>query len=174
MCASGWPKVSESLNDEAAERDFARVQTIVTLIREVRAQHNVAPKRRITLHAPTALVDDLRASGGLAYVESLAGLEGVTETAPAGGAPSVSLRLETHDLVLSNLTDRVDVGTEKDRLAKELAEKTKAAGLISKRLENPGYVAKAPPKLVEESKAQLATLEAEIAGLSKQLEAIGA
>ncbi|MGE4198773.1 MAG: valine--tRNA ligase, partial [Phycisphaerales bacterium] len=32
LCASGWPKVSESLNDEAAERDFARVQTIVTLI----------------------------------------------------------------------------------------------------------------------------------------------
>ncbi len=173
LCMAGWPRLGASLNDEAAERDFARVQAIVTMIREVRAQHNVAPKRRVTLHAPSGLLDELRASGGLGYVELLAGLESATEVSAATGTACVSLRLETYDLVLSNLTDRVDAGTEKERLAKELGDKTKAASVMSKRLENPGYVAKAPPKLVEESKAQLATLEAEIAGLSKQLEAMG-
>ncbi len=54
-------------------------------------------------------------------------------------------------------------------MTKELAEKTKSADTMSKRLENPGYIAKAPAKLVEESKRQLATLQAEIAAIRERL-----
>ena len=171
LCTAGWPKLDSSLRDEAAERDFGRVQALVSAVREVRAQHNIAPKRRITLHAARTLIDELTASGGRSYVESLAGIETFTENPPtAGGGTQVTIRFESYEVVLSNLADKVDAGAEKERLEKDLADKSKAATTISKRLENPGYMAKAPAKLVEESKAQLAALEAEVVALREQLE----
>jgi len=175
LATAGWPILDSTLQDEAAERDFGRVQVLVNMIREVRAQHQVLTKRRITLHAPNALLDELRASGGLAYVESLAGLEAVA----AGGEPAGSttltavIRFESFDLVLGNLAEKAESGAEKERLERELADRVKAVSVIAKRLENPGYMAKAPAKLVEESKAQLAAFEAEIKLLSEQLEKMG-
>ncbi|MBC7771694.1 MAG: class I tRNA ligase family protein, partial [Pyrinomonadaceae bacterium] len=175
LATAGWPVLDASLRDEHAERDFARVQSLVNMIREVRAQHQVVTRRRITLHAPKTLLDELRVSGGLDYVESLAGLESAVDTSVAASAASLTatIRFESFDLVLSNLADKADSGAEKERLERELADRTKAVSLITKRLENPGYMAKAPAKLVEESKAQLAAFDAEIKVLTEQLEKMG-
>jgi valyl-tRNA synthetase len=172
LCGAGWPVLDDSLRDEAAERDFERARGVITAIREVRAQHNVPPKRRISVHAPASLINALRASGGLAYVESLAGVEQLTDAAPTGGTVSAVVTYDAMELTLTNLADAVDAGAEKDRLAKDLADKTKSAETISKRLENPGYMAKAPAKLVEESKAQLETLRAEIAALRDRIASV--
>jgi valyl-tRNA synthetase len=80
---------------------------------------------------------------------------------------------EAQELALSNLADAVDDSAETERLEKELADKTKSAETIRKRLENPGYAAKAPPKLVEESRQQLERLEAEIAAIKDRLASLG-
>jgi valyl-tRNA synthetase len=103
----------------------------------------------------------------MTYVLALAGVEETTPAAPPAGA--ATLTFEAMELSLSNYADAVDAGAEKERLTKEIEAKEKSAETISKRLENPGYVAKAPPKLVEESKAQLAALRAEIAALRDRL-----
>jgi valyl-tRNA synthetase len=167
LCTAGWPRLAESLRDERAEREFGRAQALITAVREVRAKLNVAPKRRVTLHAPQTLIDALAASHAMTYVLALAGVEETTPAAPPAGA--ATLTFEAMELSLSNYADAVDAGAEKERLTKEIEAKEKSAETISKRLENPGYVAKAPPKLVEESKAQLAALRAEIAALRDRL-----
>jgi valyl-tRNA synthetase len=169
LATAGWPRIDASLRDVDAEREFERVRAIVTAIREVRAQHQVLPKRRITLHASAPLIESLRAAGGLAYIENLAGLERITTDAPAPGTTKVVATYDAQELGLSNLADAVDASAEQDRLARELAEKIKSAETMSKRLENPGYIAKAPAKLVEESKQQLATLQAEITAIRERL-----
>lgn len=172
LCTAGWPKLADSLRDESAEREFERLRSLITAIREVRAQHNVHDRRKITLHAPAsagavlAIINAPNAGGG-GLVQTLAGLEAVTASSPT--AANVTLRFEGHELFLSNLADAVDSATEKARLEKLIADLTKSITTMKGRLDNAGYIAKAPPKLVEESKAQLAKAEADLDAARAQL-----
>ena len=170
LCTAGWPKLADSLSDEAAEREFERLRSLITAIREVRAQHNVHDKRKITLHAPQAVLAIINAPHAAGLVQTLAGLESATAVAPsAAHGGGVTLRFEGHELSLSNLADAVDSATEKARLEKLIADLTKSITTMKGRLDNAGYIAKAPPKLVEESKAQLAKAEADLDAARAQL-----
>lgn len=78
---------------------------------------------------------------------------------------------------LTNLADAAMAGSEdsaaeKDRLTKHLEALRKSEVTLSGRLNNPGYLERAPAKLVEESKAQLAKIHAEIAAIEAQLKAL--
>ena len=173
LCTAGWPRLADSLHDDDAEREFERLRSLITAIREVRAQHNVHDKRKITLHTPAAAAAILSiinapSAGGGGLVQTLAGLESVSTAAPEEGS-CVSFRFEGHELFLSNLADAVDAGTEKARLEKLIADLTKSITTMNGRLKNAGYIAKAPPKLVEESKAQLAKAEADLDAARAQL-----
>jgi valyl-tRNA synthetase len=172
LCRASWPKASASLVDAEAEREFEFLRGLITAVREVRAQHQVPPKRRITLHAPAALASRCAAAPGL--VDQLAGLEAIVTTAPGpGGGKPVPVRYEGHELVLSNLADAIDAGAERERLTRQIAELEKAESTLDKRLSSPGYAQKAPAKLVEDSKAQLERTRAELVALRAQLAGLG-
>ncbi|MCC6678504.1 MAG: valine--tRNA ligase [Phycisphaerales bacterium] len=153
LCTAGWPVAAESLIDERAEAQFGRLQALVTAIREVRAQHNVKPSRRITLHADGPAGALVQESGGL--VETLALLARVTSPGERPG-PAVSFRFEGAELFLSDLADAVDAGAEQARLTKLLTDLDKAVATYEGRLANPGYAQKAPPAMVEQTRQQLA------------------
>ncbi|MFG0259135.1 MAG: valine--tRNA ligase, partial [Phycisphaerales bacterium JB041] len=166
LATAGWPRLDESWKSDDAVAMFARVQGLVTAIREVRAQHQVPPKRRITLHAPEPVVELIALTEPI--VSTLAGLDGFAHADPTG--PSVPARFEGLDLRLSNLVDAVDAGAERERIAKAIADSQKQAKALEGRLSNPGYAEKAPAHLVEQSRQQLADLHAEITSLQAQLE----
>ena len=173
LATAAWPVLADSLRDPLAEQQFESLREIITAIRNVRSEHNIPPKRKLTLHATPALLSTLALSPGL--VETLAGLDTVTSTPPAAGAHALSLRIRAEEVHLSNLADAgatLDTGAEKDRLTKHLETLRKSAAAIDARLSNPGYVAKAPPKLVDESKSQLAKLHDEIAAAEARLKAL--
>lgn len=170
LATAGWPEVSPALRNPAAERDFERLRTLITAIREVRARHNVPPKRKVTLHAPDSLIASLRSAGGLDYVTFLAGLDSITTAAPTGEA--VPFRYESADLSLTNLAEAVDSGTERDRLTRRIAEVEASITTLRKRLDNPGYAAKAPKHLVDQSRAELAKLEDELRALKDRLQSL--
>jgi len=149
LATAGWPRVDTSLRDAATESQFERIRSLVTAIREVRAQHNVPPKRRVTLHSPTALSREESA-----LIETLAGVERITtESAPGESAP---FSFEGKECRLSNLADAVDAGTERTRLEKTIADADKTIKTLEGRLANPGYAERAPPAMVEQTKSQLA------------------
>ena len=168
LCTAGWPRLADSLHDEAAERDFERLRALITAIREVRAQHNVHDRRKITLHAPAPILAVINGPAAAGLVPTLAGLEAATADKPGEGA-GVPFRFEGHELFISNLADAVDADAEKARLEKLAADLRKSIGTMKGRLDNAGYIAKAPPKLVEESKAQLAKAEADLAAALAQI-----
>ncbi|MBX3389606.1 MAG: valine--tRNA ligase [Phycisphaeraceae bacterium] len=158
LCTAGWPEVSDSLRSEEIEAEFERARSLVTAIREVRAQHAVPPKRRITLHAAGAAVD---AQAG-ALVQTLAGVETITsDVSPSG---SVAMPFESSQLHLSNLKDAAsaaDTGAERERLQKVIADNEKSIATLEGRLNNPGYAQKAPPAMVKQTQDQLAKAKAD-------------
>lgn len=174
LCTAGWPRIAESLRDEAAEREFERLRSLITAIREVRSQHNVHDRRKITLHAPApphsaaAVLAMINAPSAAGLVPTLAGLEAVTDAPPP--AAHVALRFEGHELFLSNLADAVDAATEKARLEKLVADLRKTIATLSGRLGNAGYMSKAPAKLVEETRSQLDKAQDELRAALEHLE----
>ncbi len=171
LCTAGWPRIADSLRDEAAERDFERLRSLITAIREVRSQHNVHDRRRITLHAPgasAAVLAMINAPSAAGLVPTLAGLEAVTDAPPP--AAHVALRFEGHELFLSNLADAVDAATEKARLEKLVADLRRTIATLSGRLSNAGYMSKAPARLVEETRSQLDKAQDELRAALEHLE----
>ena len=166
LCTAGWPQVSASLRDEAAERDFARVQSLVALIRDIRAKHQVKPARKITLHVPASVslagVDDL--------IKTFANIETITQA--AAQRASVPFAFEGAELRVSSLIDPAEAAAaaaagenpadaEKARLTKQVADLDKSIATLEGRLSNPGYADRAPPAMVQQTRDQLAKAKAD-------------
>ncbi len=165
LATAGWPRVDDSWRSEQIERRFERVQGLVSAIREVRAQHQVQPKRRIRLHAGDEIIELIVLTEPI--VSALSGLAGFTHDEPRG--PSVPVRFEGSDLHLSELADTVDTDAERARLAKGIATHEQQIANLERRLANPGYAERAPAHLVEQSRGELARLRDELTILREQM-----
>jgi valyl-tRNA synthetase len=64
----------------------------------------------------------------------------------------------------------VDVEAERARLTRIRDQKEKAVEGFRKKLDNKGYVSKAPAHLVEETRSKLAEVQADLAAASRALE----
>ena len=163
LCSAGWPEFGDALIDPAAELAFDRVRTLVTAIREVRAQYNVPPKRQITLHLPdvkqaAAVEDGVGDDAAHALVRTLAGVGTITTQA---AKISVAFAFDGAEWRLSDLTDAVDAASERTRLTKAIADLDKSIATLDGRLSNPGYADKAPAHMVQQTRDQLNKAKAE-------------
>ena len=170
LVSAGWPVVDAGLINPQAEAAFDRVRALVTAIREVRAQHNVPPKRQITLHLPggrdsTAIGDD----AAISLVKTLCGVSNVTTEA---SKVSVAFAFDSAEWRLSDLADAVDAASEKARLAKLIADLEKSISTLDGRLSNPGYTDKAPPHMVQQTRDQLNKAKAERDAARNAMEAL--
>ncbi|MCL4742505.1 MAG: valine--tRNA ligase [Phycisphaerales bacterium] len=168
LATAGWPILDDGLHDEAAEREFERVRSLVTAIRDVRSQHQTPPKRRVRLHAPPEVVRLVADAEPI--VQTLAGLHTVTADAPDG--PSVSFLFEGRDARLSDLADAVDADAERDRLSKRIADLDRSIAALEQRLANPGYSERAPPHLVQQTRDQLDRARSDRAAAADTLESL--
>ncbi|MCC6908003.1 MAG: valine--tRNA ligase [Phycisphaerales bacterium] len=166
-----WPSVPSLYVDDAVEAQFARLQELVTIIREVRSVQKVHDRRQITLHvSDDATMELIRRADGV--VEALAGLGKVSRDA-AGARGGVTFLFGNVEHQLTDLTDAIDLSAERDRLTRQQAEVQKKIKGLEGRLANKGYIEKAPPKLVEETKQQLAEAQAELDSIIQALERLG-
>jgi valyl-tRNA synthetase len=173
LATAAWPWIACSVEDKAAVEQFERAQALVSAIRNKRGERQVQPKRRIRMQAPSEVLALVQRSEGV--VENLAGLESVGELAVGAAPPAdgIPFAFEGREVVLSGLVDAVDAGAERARLEKTIAERERQIAGFRSKLDNPGYLAKAKPELVEETKAKLAEAEADIAAARRLLTALG-
>ena len=175
LVRAAWPVVSDDLIDEQAESDFRFQQAWVGAIREIRTSHQIPPRETLQFAARVPEAVAARLAGLADGIEALAGAR---PTALAEALPD-----ELDDLVLVGTSQvlshevrvyrtgdaGVDHAAERQRLERRLAEARGSLGTLQGRLNNRGYVDKAPPHLVEQTRQQLATAEKEVAALEAQL-----
>src|SRR6185436_15510179 len=150
VMSAPYPRTDEFPSDPNALAEVAELQEVVTAIRQVRSDMNIAPKVPLTIvTADPALL--LRHPAALA---SLANVRGVSAGArPAGKVTTAVVRGKELFLPLENV---IDVAAERARLEKELAKAQKERDFLVNRLANQGFVANAPPALLDETRAKLA------------------
>ncbi|MDX2017305.1 MAG: class I tRNA ligase family protein, partial [Planctomycetota bacterium] len=171
LCTAGWPELAPTLRNEHAEAQFEDLRALVTGIREVRAQHNVPPKRKVSLHGPGGEIKKLMIFPGI--VETLGGLGKANNTMPDDATPHVAFTVGGVEFRLSDLADAVDAGADRARLEKQIADLAKSIATLEGRLANPGYTDRAPPAMVQQTRDQLAKAQAERDAAQRALARLG-
>jgi len=166
-----FPEPDASLEDVAAESEIGTVITAIEGLRTIRGESNLAPSARITalVQSPDARIRELleRWRGD---VTRLAGLGELTISEP-GAKPSLSAAFVGPQLeIFVPLAGLIDVDAERERLGKEITRSEQELGGIKRKLDNPNFVAKAPPDVVVKDRARVEELEARVAKLRDNLD----
>ena len=167
LATSSWPVAHASLIDTNAEAEFARVQALVEAIRNARGERQVNPKKRIKLLVSAKASQVVALAGGV--VETLAGVDGVLPLTHARSSTAASMTFEGEECWLDGLVDALDIGAERARLSKLLAERQRAVAGYMGKLSNAGYMAKAPPTVVQETQKMLLDAQAEVETVERSL-----
>ena len=163
-----YPQAQVEKIDRGAEAQVAELKRLTDACRNLRGQMNLPPGQRIPLLAVGARE---RLERFFPYMRALARLSDATvvDALPNTEAPTAVIgdtRLMLHI--------KVDIAAELARLEKE---STRVAGEVAKartKLNNPGFVERAPAAVVAQERERLASFEATLAQLHGQLEKLRA
>jgi valyl-tRNA synthetase len=167
LALTPWPTF-EGLTDDAAEAEIGWVVDLVTAIRSVRAEMNIAPATLTPLVLAGASAETKgRAQRWNEVVKRMARLADISFAASAPeGAVQLLVRGEVAALPLKGV---IDFSAERARLDKELAKAEADIKRVDAKLANEKFVANAPEEIVEEEKEKR---EAAVARKAKILEAL--
>jgi valyl-tRNA synthetase len=171
LIESEWPWY-KGLGDETADAEIEWVIKLISEVRSVRAEMNVPAGAKIACVIVNAGSETRRrAASWEAEIMRLARLSAINfeDTVPKASAQLV---IEEATVALP-LEGVIDFAAEKARLAKELEKIAKDTAAIDGRLNNPGFVAKAPEEVLTESRERKVELAARKAKVDEALKRLG-
>jgi len=168
-----WPEAVEKKADEKAITDFSLIQDIIRTIRNLRSEKQVKPGQklpaRMAASAETAGLLNTEANmiASLSWVdpsklEIIASEKG--SDCPEGWIPLVAGPVQ----IFVDLASTVDLGAERTRMEKELAEITGQIERLEKLLGS-DFAQKAPAALVEKERQKLESFKESAERLKTQL-----
>jgi valyl-tRNA synthetase len=158
LAAASWPEIDGRFS--GSQREFEELRAVVTAIRRLRAEYGVLPATQVdvVLAAPT------EASGPGRWVEDVFREEAaliarltrsrvaISPRAPEGAAAHAVL--PSHWSLIVPLEGLIDVRRECERQRGELANLDKQLTSLGARLENPSFLSRAKPEIVESERAK--------------------
>jgi valyl-tRNA synthetase len=159
-----YPQAQTDKIDRAAETEVAELKRLIDACRNLRGQMNLPPGQRIPL---LAIGDSVRLNLFFPYMRALARL---SETVVVSALPDIEAPTAVVGDTRLMLHVKVDVAGEIARLEKEIG---RVAGEVAKaraKLDNPGFVERAPAAVVAQERERLASFEATLDQLRGQLE----
>ena len=168
---SKWPEYDPTLSFADEEAQMEKIMDAIRAIRNRRAEMNIPPSKKSKAYVETAFADVFAV--GSEFIKRLAYASDV-EIADAFGDLGNTVTIVTNDAkIYIPLGDLVDFEAEAKRLQKELAAAEDKLAFINKKLDNPGFVNKAPEKVVQQNRDEAAKLTEKIANLRSSLENLG-
>ncbi|MBO5452700.1 MAG: valine--tRNA ligase [Clostridia bacterium] len=148
---SSWPVYSEELNFAEEEANMNMIMDAIKAVRNTRNEMNVPPSRKANIFIKTdkksifelgnAFFTKLASASNVEYIDSE---EGLPENCVSVVSQSATTYIPVGELI--------DMEKEKERLLKEKARLEGEVKRVESKLNNQGFVAKAPAKLIEEEK----------------------
>lgn len=171
---SAWPQEDERFN--AYGEDCARMEKMMELVRSIRnfrAEMKVPPAQRIGARLVVDKADAAAFATMTGYLAKLAGVEGASVSTETGEVPKSDVHIVCEGVeAVIPLSSLIDPEKERARIQKEIerisGDITRAAG----KLNNEGFLAKAPQSVVDEEKAKLAAAQEMLSKLKERLETL--
>ena len=164
---STWPTYNEALDFTKDEEDFEKIMDAIKAIRNRRSEMNVPPSKKAKVCIATALKDVFNA--GTAYFCRLASASVVEVADNFDIQGAVRVVTDTANIYIP-MNELVDAAAEIARLEKDLKKALEDKAFFEKKLNNPGFVAKAPAAVLEEQKEKLKKVEDRISLINSSIE----
>lgn len=172
---SDWPVYKEEWNYIENETEIDLMKEAVRNIRNIRAEMNVAPSKKVQVFVVSDK-EDIRNifENSKVFFKTLGHASEVTVQADKTGIGEDAVSVvATNATIYMPLTDLVDIQKEKERLQKEKEKMLKEVERVEKKLANQGFVAKAPKNVIEEEKAKGEKYRAILAQVEERLAQLG-
>jgi valyl-tRNA synthetase len=167
LALDAWP-AHDGLEDDGAEAEIGWVIDVVTAIRSIRSEMNIASATML----PVVLVDAapqtvIRARHWSEFVQRLAR---VSEISFAEAAPQGSVQIVVRgEVVALPLKGVIDIAAERARLTKEMAKCDADIARVDQKLGNADFLKRAPEEVVEAEREKRNDAEARKAKIAEAL-----
>ena len=161
LVTAAWPKFNAENRSESSKEIVAALQDLTTEIRRFRNDQGIKTSAKVG--ANFVGLDSL--SNYEAAIRHVCRIESIT------GSASASIEVGKVKVEF-DLTGAIDVVAERARLTKDLATAEKDRATAKVKLENEGFMAKAPIEVVQEIRERLAQTTADIESITAQLAAL--
>jgi len=142
--------------NEHAIADIEWVKSFISSIRNLRAEYDIAPSRPLDVMLKAADDTDIkRLENNLTVIQSLAKLDTVTVIADGDTIPACATALVAKSELMIPMAGLIDKEAELGRLKNEVTRVQGEIKRISGKLNNQGFVAKAPEAVVEKEREKL-------------------
>lgn len=161
LIVADWPEASEfkCFVDDESENKIELVTSIVGTVRSVRARYGVSPKVALNIFVKANIENAELVNDQCALISKLANVSELVCSSdvkkPQGSAVVVTNSLE----IYVSLSGLVDMEAEKKRLEKKIADTKKDMDRLEKKLNNPGFLAKAAQEIIDKDKAHYSELK---------------
>ena len=161
LMIASWPKSDLSAQDQASVKLVAKMQEIVTEIRRFRNDQGIKSTAKVN-----AKFTGLKEAGLESYESALRHIV----KCEAGGDKFTAKTQIGNVTVEFDLTGAIDLVAERSRLSKDLQTAQKDRDTAKVKLDNEGFMAKAPMEVVTEIRERLAQTSEDIARITALLE----
>lgn len=169
------PQFEADKFDENIIADIEWVKTFITSIRNLRAQYDIAPSKPLDVMLQAANEEDkARALANQTVLVSLAKLEGIRILEGAEETPACATALVGQSTLMIPMAGLIDKDAELARLDKEMQKAQGEIKRIAGKLNNQGFVAKAPEAVVAAEREKLAGYEEKLGKIEAQKQTIAA
>ena len=161
LMIASWPKSDLSAQDQESVKLVAKMQEIVTEIRRFRNDQGIKSTAKVN-----AKFTGLKEAGLESYESALRHIV----KCEAGGDKFTAKTQIGNVTVEFDLTGAIDLVAERSRLSKDLQTAQKDRDTAKVKLDNEGFMAKAPMEVVTEIRERLAQTTEDIARITALLE----
>jgi valyl-tRNA synthetase len=172
ISTQAYPRAADYRTDAAAEGDTEWLKAVVSSVRRIRSEMNIAPSKAIPLlFAAGNASDRTRATKFADAIAFLARTESHRWLAAGEAEPPSAAAIVGELKLLIPLAGLIDIGAEKARLEKEVKRLEGEIDKSNKKLANFGE--KTPAAVVEQEKQRLLDYSTTLKELSEQLRRLG-
>ena len=170
LIKASWPVYSEGRSFGEEEKNLNMAMEAITAIRNIRAEADAAPSKKLTA-VIMAEGDDLETiKGGERYIKELANISDISFVTDKSGVPEDAMsKVIVGAQIFIPLEELVDLGEELKRLTKEKERLEGEVERVEKKLSNQGFVAKAPEKVVQAEREKEGQYKEMLAKVIEQL-----
>ena len=167
---SSWPEYSEELCFSDDEAKMEKVMEAIRAIRNRRAEMNVPPSRKAKYYIAADDKDAFESAG--IFMQRLASASEVElgDSFDIDGAVSI---VTADAKIYIPMGELIDFEAQRARLTKEKEKALKDLEFINKKLNNPGFVSKAPEAVVQGQRDAAAKLQDKISMLDDSIAKLG-
>ena len=167
---SKWCEYDEKLNFTKEQEEFSRVIDVIRAIRVQRNEMNVPMSKKVTEIVETKFTDIFK--NAQPFFEKLAGAGEFTVTEKAEETEGMVTVVTDSARVFIPMGELVDKEKELARLEKEKKATQKDIDFLSSKLNNQGFLSKAPAQQVENERAKLAKAEEKMKKILDSIESL--